>query len=212
MTPGAFKLPAEITTERETLPAGIAYAFRHRTLGLLGRIRAQERPVGGSHLTCEVAGDPADPATARRAAIFEPISRDIAAHFAPMPDVDQHREVPPPVPADPGYWLRSELIQCKTCGAPVAFLTFAADASDPARIEDYARQLYSTLAHWNVPAWIVGPVQRSSTDESEVADVAPVWPVRGSMARMTRRAFDAMLDELENGHCQPSKWRLVTPM
>ena len=88
VTPGSFKLPAGISSQREILPDGIAYLFRHRTLGLLGRIRVQERPVGGSHLTCEVAGDPTDPTTARRAAIFKPISRDIAAHFAPMPGVD----------------------------------------------------------------------------------------------------------------------------
>ena len=38
-------------------------------MGVLGRIRIQERPIGGRNLTCETAGDPADPMTAQRAAI-----------------------------------------------------------------------------------------------------------------------------------------------
>ena len=42
VTPGSFKLPAGISSQREILPDGIAYLFRHRTLGLLGRIRVQD--------------------------------------------------------------------------------------------------------------------------------------------------------------------------
>ena len=83
----------------------------------------------------------------------------------------------------------------------MAFLTFAADASEVGRIEDYARQLCSTLARWNVPAWIVGSVKELPSNGGEVADIAPVWPVRGPIARMTRPAFDAMLGRLEDGHC-----------
>ena len=49
--------------------------FRHWGMGVLGRIRFQERPIGGSNLTCETAGDPADPMTAQRAALFEPLGR-----------------------------------------------------------------------------------------------------------------------------------------
>ena len=65
MSPGTFKLPAEVSSEKELLPDGTSYTLRHRELGMLGRIRVQARPEGGSYFTSEVAGDPADPSTAR---------------------------------------------------------------------------------------------------------------------------------------------------
>jgi hypothetical protein len=68
---------------KEALPDGTLYVFRHRKLGILGRIRIQERAAGGSHLVAEVAGDPADPMTTERAALFEPLARSVSA-FLPI--------------------------------------------------------------------------------------------------------------------------------
>jgi len=46
-------------------------------MGDLGRIVIQEMPDGRTHLACEVAGDPLDPRTAERAAIFGPLAREV---------------------------------------------------------------------------------------------------------------------------------------
>jgi hypothetical protein len=71
----ALRLPPDISMAKEFLPNGAIYVFRHRTLGMLGRIRIQERATGGSHLVCEAAGDPDDPNTARRAAYKGPADK-----------------------------------------------------------------------------------------------------------------------------------------
>jgi hypothetical protein len=168
---------------------------------MLGRIRVQARPEGGSHCTSEVAGDPADPSTARRAAVFAPIASAVVAHFETMAGVAPPRE-PPPMPAKPGSWFESELLQCKACHAWVVFLTFVPDVGDTARIEDYARQLYPSLVRWNVPSWIVGLPREAQSAQDEVANIAPVWPVRGPSTQMTRAAFEAVLDDLQTRHCQ----------
>ena len=202
MSPGTFKLPAEVSSEKELLPDGTSYTLRHRELGMLGRIRVQARPEGGSYFTSEVAGDPADPSTARRSAVFAPIASAVVAHFETMSGVAPPRQ-PLTMPANPGSWLESELLQCKACHAWVAFLTFVPAIGDTARIEDYARQLYPSLVRWNVPAWIVGPPQESRNSKDDVADIAPVWPVRGPSMRMTRQAFNVILDCLQDGHCGP---------
>ena len=181
----------------------MVYTLRHREWGMLGRIRVEARPEGGSYFTSEVAGDPADPSTARRATVFAPIASAVVAYFETMSGVASPRE-PPPMPANPGSWLESELLQCKACHAWVAFLTFVPAVGDTTRIEDYARQLYPSLVRWNVPSWIVGPPQESRSAKDDVADITPVWPVRGPSARMTRASFDAVLDRLQDGHCRPA--------
>lgn len=86
----------------------------------------------------------------------------------------------PPVPIDPGVWRPSQLLQCKICQAPVAFLTFVPEVGDAARIEDYARQIYPALVRWNVPSWIVGPpLEETDSEQGDVADIAPVWRCAG---------------------------------
>lgn len=201
MSTVTFRLPKDVSTEKEILPDGTAYTLRHRELGMLGRIRVQARAEGGSHFTSEVAGDPADPSTARRAAVFAPIANAVVAHFETMSGVAPPRE-PPPMPANPALWLESELLQCKACHAWVAFLTFVPEVGDTAHIEDYARQLYPSLEHWNVPSWIVGPPRKVPSAKHDVADIVPVWPVRGPCKKMTRAAFEAVLDDLQTTHCQ----------
>ncbi len=56
----------------------MAFIFRHAELGELGRMLLQERSDGQTQITCSVVGDPNDPMTAKRAAIFEPIGRELS--------------------------------------------------------------------------------------------------------------------------------------
>ena len=104
---------------------------------------ARPTPCGIGNLECSVAGDPADPPAARRAAVFAPIANAVVAHFETMPGVAPPRQRP--MPAEPGSWLESELLQCKVYHSWVAFLTFVPENGDTARMEDTARQLYPSL-------------------------------------------------------------------
>jgi hypothetical protein len=146
-----FRLPANISMHKEILPDGTAYVLRHREMGVLGRIRIQERVLGGSHLVCETAGDPADPMTAKRAAIFEPLGLALSALFPTDTEALARGVRPPPAPYDPGEWVRSERIMCVECGETAAVVSYALDAQDAGRLEDYARRLYSNHANWDLP-------------------------------------------------------------
>jgi hypothetical protein len=64
----AFRLPSDVSLEKQCLCGAWAYVFRHRVLGELGRILLQELGDGRCHLSCEAVGDPADPMTAQRLA------------------------------------------------------------------------------------------------------------------------------------------------
>src|SRR5215471_2283063 len=72
-----FRLPPGVSMQKEPLPSGWAYVFRHTELGLLGRLVLQDLPSGHCQVSCEVAGDPADPLTARRRAVLEPITAEL---------------------------------------------------------------------------------------------------------------------------------------
>lgn len=50
----------KVTSEKRPLAVGWAYNFRHRRLGVLGRLLIRYLPNGQSHLSYEVFGDPAD--------------------------------------------------------------------------------------------------------------------------------------------------------
>ena len=188
--------------QKEALPDGTAYVFRHRKLGILGRIRIQERAAGGSHLVAEVAGDPADPMTRKRAALFEPLARSVSALLPTDTGALGRADPPPPTPDDPGHVVRSERILCPECGEAVAFVTTAVDATDRSRLEDYAQRLYAEHARLNLPAWIVGPVRGQSSSNRGVVDVLPAWPARGPIVAMTGDQFDATIDPLVEGHYQ----------
>src|SRR6267154_2843683 len=71
---GDFRLPPGVSMQKEQLPSGWAYVFRHTELGLLGRLVLQELPIGHCQVSCEVAGDPADPLAAKRRTVLEPVT------------------------------------------------------------------------------------------------------------------------------------------
>jgi hypothetical protein len=73
----AFRLPPDVSFEKQRLYDAWAYVFRHRVLGELGRILLQESGDGRCHISCEVVGDPSDPMTAQRIAIFQPLGLEL---------------------------------------------------------------------------------------------------------------------------------------
>ena len=58
-----FRLPPDVSFEKQRLSDAWAYIFRHRVLGELGRILLQELDARRCHISCEVVGDPSDPMT-----------------------------------------------------------------------------------------------------------------------------------------------------
>ena len=80
-----------------------AYFLQHRVLGELGYILLQKLDDGCCHISCEVVGDPSDPMTTQRAAIFKPLglelTRQIEAAFGTTPE-EPGRVNPPRRPPD----------------------------------------------------------------------------------------------------------------
>jgi hypothetical protein len=198
-----ISLPRDITFEKRPLPGGgWAYEFRHRTLGELGRILLQSLP--GRHdtyISCEVPGDPADPRTVERRAIFEPLGLEIARQMEQIAGSSSAPFVPPAPPVDPGEVVESKLMQCNTCNGFVAMLVFAPGATDEGRFEDYARQMYPEYSRRGLPTWIIGPASGPTPDDS--ADILQVWPTRKPLQRLTPAQFNPRLDRLAASHCRP---------
>ena len=200
-----MRLPPEISFEKRPLPeGGWSYDFRHRGLGALGRILLQDMPGGGTHVSYEVAGDPADPQTATRQAIFGPIGLEIArqmeratgSYAGPRP------AVPPAPPAPSSDLVESKLMQCRHCDAFVAMLVFAPGADDAGRLEDYARLMYPEYSRRGLPAWIIGPALGPGPNDP--ADIMQVWPTRKPIQRLTPGQFNPRLDRLAQRHCRPA--------
>jgi hypothetical protein len=126
----------------------------------LGRLLLQELQNGRCHLSCEVVGDLADPMTAQRMAIFQPLALALTcqmeAAMGGTPE-DAGRVEPPPRPPQPKEVIESKRMACERCGAVVAMLIFAPLATDPGRFEDYARKMYPQYTRLNGPTWIIGP-------------------------------------------------------
>lgn len=198
------RLPPEITFDKRPLPGGgWSYNFRHRTLGALGRILLQDLAGGrGTHVSCEVAGDPADPRTAECRAIFEPLGLEISRQMgqATGPYAGQQSPAPPMRPVEPTEVVESKLMQCRTCDAFVAMLVFAPGATDAGRFEDYARMMYSEYVRHGLPTWIIGPALGS--DLEDPADILQVWPTRKKLQRFSPGQFNPRLARLAERHCK----------
>jgi hypothetical protein len=182
-----------------------AYVFRHRVLGELGRILLQELNDGRCHISCEVVGDPFDPMTRQRTAIFKPLgmelSRQMEAAFGTTPEEAGPVDPPPRLP-EAKEVIESKIIPCERCGIVVAMLIFAPNATDPGRFEDYARKMYPQYNHFNVPTWIIGPALGGGPLIERPADVLKVWPPRERMQRSPPAQFNKLLDQLVTRHCR----------
>ena len=199
-----IRLPPEITFEKHPLPGSDAWSFdfRHRALGTLGRILLQNLPGRGTHVSCEVAGDPDDPRTAERRAIFEPLGREIARQMeqATGPDPAPRPYAAPPTPVAPAERVEGKLMQCPRCGGFTAMLVYAPGATDAGRFEDCARLMYPEYAQRGLPTWIIGPALGPGPEDP--ADILQVWPTRKGLERLTPRQFNPRLDRLATRHCR----------
>ena len=197
-------LPPEISFEKRLLPGGgWSYDFRHRALGALGRILLRDLPGNrGTHISCEVAGDPADPRTAERLAVFEPLGLEITRQMehATGPSLNPRPFIPPGPPIELTEVVESKLMQCRTCDAFVAMLVFAPGATDAGRLEDYARLMYPEYSRRNLPTWIIGPAVGPWPDDP--ADIVQVWPTRKPVQRLTPGQFNPRLTRLSTRHCR----------
>ena len=199
-----IRLPPEISFTKLLLPeGGWSYDFRHRSLGALGRILLQDLPGGrGTHVSCEVAGDPADLRTAERLAVFQPLGLEITRQMgqATGPDINPRPVVSPSAPVAPREVVESKLMQCRTCDAFVAMLVFAPEATDADRLEDYARLMHPEYSQRGLPTWIIGPALGPGPEDP--ADILQVWPVRKPVQRLTPGQFNPRLDRLATRHCR----------
>jgi hypothetical protein len=117
--------------------------------GEIGRILLQELGDGRCHISCEVVGDPSDPMTTQRAAIFKPLglqlTRQTEAVMGRTSEKVGSFDLPPRPPETKE--MESKLIPCKRCGPVVAMLIFAPNATAPGHFEDYAKTLELTEKH-----------------------------------------------------------------
>jgi hypothetical protein len=129
-----FQLPPDVSYAKQRLPDAWAYVFRHRVLGELGRILLQELDDGRCHISCEVVGDPSDPMTTQRTAIFKPLglelTRQMEAAFGATPE-EAGPVDPPRRPPETKEVIESKIIPCERCRAVLAMLIFAPKATDP---------------------------------------------------------------------------------
>jgi hypothetical protein len=185
------------------LSVGWAYVFRHTTLGYLGRIVLQGRPDGQTHVVSEVAGDPDDPMTPQRAAIFTPLSTVLTRQLdiATGGRGDGRQDAPPARLPEPQQVVESKHIQCEQCHAVVALLIFADQATDQGGLEDYARLMHAHVKAFNVPTWVIGPPSGNEPLPERPADIVKIWPQREPLQRLRPAEFNPLLDPLIQGHC-----------
>ena len=199
-----FQMPPGVTVSKQVLQGGLAYVFRDRAIGELGRILVQDRGPGQCQISCEVVGDPNDPMTEVRAGIFKPLGKRLSdlleMQIGSVPD-SEHLGSPPVSPHESGEGIEGKLMQCERCGASVAMLIFAPGATEIARFEDYARLMYPEYTRLNLPTWIIGPSLGGGPLEDRPSDVLQVWPVRGSMECLRPDEFNARIDKLASTHC-----------
>ena len=196
-----FSLPPDITFKQQTIDGGMAYTFRHKTLGELGRIILKDAPGGQCQITSEVVGDPSDPMTDTRLKIFQPLSEQLTTALDAA--MGSRGVSAPPAATAPGAQeaIASTLIPCERCGQGSALLIFADRAQDVGGLEDYARKMYSKYKELNLPTWIIGPPMGVPSDDTP-AMTMKVWPERQAVQRLSPNAFNAQLDNILKQHCR----------
>lgn len=205
-TRGGFKLPPGVSFRKEFLSGNWVYVFRHTELGELGRIVLQGRPDGRTNVTCEVVGDPNDPVTEKRAAIFKPLGIELTCQLdiATGGTGEGESVSLPPRPAEPLKQVASQLIQCKRCGTGVALLIFADNATDRGGLEDYARLMYPKVVELNVPTWVIGPPINGKPSFDSPSEILKIWPKREAVCQLSPDEFEPTIEKLATTHCRKS--------
>jgi len=208
--PTDFRLPPDVTSTRDTLATGaIAYSFRHARLGLLGRLVISA--LGDqTQVTSELSGDADDPMTIERLAIFRPISEALTAildhRTGGDPATDAARGTDTPAPQPPGpdanHLIKSTVVQCDQCGAFVAHIVFADEATGT--LEDHARLMHGRIQELGLPAWVLGPIQERGRHAGQ-AELLAVYPAREPARWVTDAEFDAIIDAITGVHCAPAR-------
>ena len=172
-------------------------------LSQVGRIVIEDTGDGRTHISYEVVGDPADPQTAERAAIFQPLGMKLARQIEAMTGsmTDPLLVNVPPRPPEPQEMVESRLIACERCGTMVAMLIFAPQAADRGGFEDYARKMYPEYVRLDLQTWIIGPALGSRMLMERPADILKIWPSREPVERQRPAEFNSMLDRLVSEHC-----------
>ena len=193
-----FRLPPEIKVTKQEHAEGFSYVFRHQELGDLGQIRLTDFN-GQTQISCEVAGDAADPMTATRQSILEPLTKEIIDQMIQLKG-DAGISAPPAGPF-PGHkkLVESKVLQCDHCDGFVAMLIYAEDADGPGGLEDYARMMYPKMAELDLPTWVIGPQVWVGPDGP--ADILKVWPEREPIRRMKPDEFNPIVERLQESHC-----------
>ncbi len=203
-TQRGLKLPPDVYVRKERLSGTWVYVFRHTQLGDLGRIVLQGRPDGRTYVTCEVAGDADDPMTEKRAAIFKPLGTELARQLdiATGGTGEEQSVSPPPRPSASPKRVATKLMQCERCGANVALLIFADDATDRGGLEDYARLMYLKVMELNVPTWVIGPPIDSEPSPESPADILKIWPEHEAIRQLRPDEFNPIIAALATTHCR----------
>jgi len=207
-TQGGFKLPPDVSFRKEFLSGNWVYLFRHKDLGDLGRIILQGHPDGRTNVACEVVGDADDPMTEKRAAIFKPLGMELTRQMDRLTggtgeEKGEEKSVsPPPHPAEPLKRIASQLIQCERCGANVALLIFADDATDRGGLEDYARLMYPKVVELNLPTWVIGPPINGRPSPDSASEILKIWPKREAVCQLSPEEFDPIIEVLVTTHCR----------
>lgn len=204
-----FNLPKEVSFSKEQRPYGWVYIFRHTQLGRLGRIVMQGRMDERSQVSCEIAGDPNDPMTEKRAAIFKPLGKKIADEMHQITSRGitgtANINIPPPTtPPEPRKGIARKLMQCEKCDAGIGLIILASEAEHEGELEDYARLMYPEIIRFKVPVWIVGALTLSAgVDELNEPRciIKKVYPKREAIFYASPEEFNAITDELREGHC-----------
>ena len=199
-----LRLPPGVSMQQEPLPSGWAYVFRHTELGLLGRLVLHGLSSGHCQVSCDVAGDPADPLTAKRRAVLEPVTTALVQRLEAQTATLQGTPwgTPPPSPPTHRRVIESKLIQCMRCDAGVALLIFADETTEHGGLEEYARLMYQQMLTTNLPTWVIGPPRGEEPLPERPADMLHVWPRREPVRRMRPDAFNPIIEALARAHCR----------
>ena len=200
---GGFRLPPGVSSSKEPLSDGTAYVFRHEELGLLGRLILQDIAGANCHISLELSGDPDDPMTEKRAAIFKPLGMELASRLEKqLGSASTADNLTPPSPPPPSDELvESKMMQCEHCDAGVALLIFADQATDHGGLEDYARKMYPQVQQANLPTWVIGPSTGEEPLSERPADILKIWPQREPVQRLRPDEFNSIVDQLARTHC-----------